>query len=103
MIFPAIDVSAATATFQVNFFDNNGEAMNLPPAASSDDLIGTPAHGENHTLGIPALRARGIPVSRAIQAGVAGSHPRFSLLFKFSQQRISSMGFLHEGQQAVSA
>ena len=45
MIFQAINVSAATATFQVEFFDNNGEAMNLPLAASSDDLIGTPAHG----------------------------------------------------------
>ena len=46
MIFQAVNVSAATATFQVEFFDNNGEAMNLPPAASSDDLIGTPAHGQ---------------------------------------------------------
>ena len=58
MIFQAINVSAATATFQVEFFDNNGEARH---------------------------------------------HPRFSLSFKFSQQRISSMCFLHDRHQAVSA
>ena len=50
MIFQAINVSAATATFQVEFFDNNGEAMNMPLATSSDDLIGTPAHGFQGTL-----------------------------------------------------
>ena len=42
MIFQAINVSAAMATFQVEFFDKNGESMNVPLAASSDDLIGTP-------------------------------------------------------------
>ena len=45
MIFQAINVSAATATFQVNFFDRNGESLNMPLATSSDDLIGAPAHG----------------------------------------------------------
>ena len=50
MIFQAINVSAATATFQAEFFDANGEAMNLPLATSSDDLIGTPAHGFQGTL-----------------------------------------------------
>ena len=52
---------------------------------------------------MPALRARGIPVSWAIQAGVARNNPRFSWSFKFSQQRISSMCFLHDRHQAVSA
>ena len=50
MIFQAINVSAATATFQVEFFDNNGEAMNMPLATSSDDLIGASAHGFQGTL-----------------------------------------------------
>ena len=45
MIFQAINVSAAMARFQVNFFDKDGESMNMPLATSSDDLIGTPAHG----------------------------------------------------------
>ena len=45
MIFQAVNVSSALATFPVEFFDNNGEAMNLPLAASSDDLIGRPAYG----------------------------------------------------------
>ena len=50
MIFQAINVSAAMATFQVNFFDKNGESMNMPLATGSDDLIGTPAHGFQGTL-----------------------------------------------------
>ncbi len=50
IIFQAVNVSAATATFPVEFFDNNGEPMNLPLAASSDDLIGRPAHGWDHLL-----------------------------------------------------
>ena len=50
MIFQAVNVSAATATFPVEFFDNNGEAMKLPAAAVSDDLIGTTDHGQDHLL-----------------------------------------------------
>ena len=45
MIFQASNVSKEMATFEVNFFDANGESMNLPLAEGPDDMIGTPASG----------------------------------------------------------
>ena len=38
------------ATFEVNFYDANGESMNMPLAEDSDDMTGTPATGFQGTL-----------------------------------------------------
>ena len=50
MIFQASNVSTSMATFQVDFFDSNGESMNMPLPTSPDDLTGTPARGFQGTL-----------------------------------------------------
>ena len=50
MAFQASNVSTTMATFQVEFFDSNGEFMNMPLATSPDDLIGIPARGFQGTL-----------------------------------------------------
>ena len=50
MIFQASNVSTTMATLQVDFFDSNGESMNMPLPRSPDDLIGTPASGFGGTL-----------------------------------------------------
>ena len=50
MIFQAGNVATTMATFRVDFYDGNGESMNMPLAASPDDLIGTPAGGFQGTL-----------------------------------------------------
>ena len=50
MIFQASNVSTTMAEFKVDFFDSNGESMNMPLPTSPDDLIGTPASGFQGTL-----------------------------------------------------
>ena len=50
MIFQASNVSTTMAMFQVEFFDSNGESMNMPLPTSPDDLTGTPARGFQGTL-----------------------------------------------------
>ena len=50
MIFQASNVSTTMAMFQVDFFDSNGESMNMPLPTSPDDLTGTPARGFQGTL-----------------------------------------------------
>ena len=50
MIFQASNVSTTVATFQVEFFDSNGESMHMPLPTSPDDLTGTPASGFQGTL-----------------------------------------------------
>ena len=50
MIFQASNVSETMATFEVNFYDANGESMNMPLAENSDDMTGTPASGFQGTL-----------------------------------------------------
>ena len=50
MIFQASNVSESMATFEVNFYDANGESMNMPLAENSDDMTGTPATGFQGTL-----------------------------------------------------
>ncbi len=49
-MFQAVNVSTETATFRVDFFDANGESMNMPLATSTDDLIGVPASVFRGTL-----------------------------------------------------
>ena len=50
MIFQASNVSTTMATLQVDFFDSNGESMDMPLPTSPDDLTGTPASGFQGTL-----------------------------------------------------
>ena len=50
MIFQASNVSTTMATFQVDFFDSNGEFMNMPLPTSPDDLTGTSTRGFQGTL-----------------------------------------------------
>ena len=50
MIFQASNVSTTMATFQVEFFNSNGQSMNMPLPTSPDDLSGTPARGFQGTL-----------------------------------------------------
>ena len=50
MIFQASNVSTTMATLQVDFFDSNGESMNMPLPTSPDDLTGRPASGFQGTL-----------------------------------------------------
>ncbi len=50
MIFQAGNVATTMATFQVDFFDTNGEPLNMPLAAHADDLTGAPATGFQGTL-----------------------------------------------------
>ena len=50
MIFQASNVSTTMAEFEVDFFDSNGESMNMPLPTSPDDLTGTPASGFHGTL-----------------------------------------------------
>ena len=50
MIFQAVNVSTTTATFQVDFFNGEGESLNMPLPTSPDDMIGTPARGFQGTL-----------------------------------------------------
>ena len=50
MIFQASNVSTTMAEFEVDFFDSNGESMNMPLPTSPDDLTGTPASGFQGTL-----------------------------------------------------
>ena len=50
MIFQASNVSTTMATFQVDFFDANGESMDMPLPTSPDDMIGTPARGFQGSL-----------------------------------------------------
>ena len=50
MIFQASNVSTTMATLQVDFFDSNGESMNMPLATSPDDLTGRPASRFQGTL-----------------------------------------------------
>ena len=50
MIFQASNVSTTMAEFEVDFFDSNGESMNMPLPTSPDDLTGTPASGFEGTL-----------------------------------------------------
>ena len=50
MIFQASNVAATMATFELEFFDANGESMNLPLAEGPDDLIGTPSSGFQGSL-----------------------------------------------------
>ena len=50
MIFQASNVSTTMATLQVDFFDSNGESMNMPLATSPDDLTGRPVSGFQGTL-----------------------------------------------------
>ena len=50
MIFQASNVSTTMATFQVDFFDPNGESMNMPLPTSPNDLTGAPARGFQGTL-----------------------------------------------------
>ena len=50
MIFQASNVSTTMAEFEVDFFDKNGESMNMPLPTSPDDLTGMPASGFQGTL-----------------------------------------------------
>ena len=50
MIFQASNVSTTMAEFKVDFFDSNGESMNMPLPTSPDDLTGIPASGFQGTL-----------------------------------------------------
>ena len=50
MIFQASNVSTTMAEFEVDFFDSNGESMNMPLPTSPDDLTGIPASGFQGTL-----------------------------------------------------
>ena len=50
MIFQASNVSTTIAEFEVDFFDSNGESMNMPLPTSPDDLTGIPASGFQGTL-----------------------------------------------------
>ena len=50
MIFQASNVSTTMAEFEVDFFDKNGESMNMPLPTSPDDLTGIPASGFQGTL-----------------------------------------------------
>ena len=50
MIFQASNVSTTMAEFEVDFFDENGESMNMPLPTSPDDLTGMPASGFQGTL-----------------------------------------------------
>ena len=50
MIFQASNVATTMATFEVDFFGAKGESMNMPLAASPDDLIGTPSQGFQGSL-----------------------------------------------------
>ena len=50
MIFQASNVSTTMAALQVDFFDSNGESMNMPLATSPDDLTGRSVSGFEGTL-----------------------------------------------------
>ena len=52
MIFQVSNRSMARATFHVEFFDSNGQSMNMPVATSPDDLTGTPARGFRGALAV---------------------------------------------------